>query len=739
MIVNDDRPRHLAAAMLALAAAALLLVRPQVAAAQEAAGEPPRYRQAMDHLEAGDTAAAMVRLREVVRDQPRYGPAFLRLGSLLSARASEVETEFGDRSEAEDMLERAFRLMGAEPEVLLEYGLLLRKKQSRVDAKRILDRAWEAAEEKGASFSAAQRARLHYELGRIYEAWWEDWQGLIQIPETAEGIRCSRAEAPLPHGQLAVLCPERWAEQLEGVVPLADLKSDEHRRMIAHFRLALEADPAHVDAATRLLGHLADAELWREYEETARHLLRYAPTDPRAHLFLGLGLHERGRDGEADRAFARALELLPPAERRVFNDVEPLLRREDRAAYRAADSVARVRVQRVVFTGKDPLFLTPANERRLEHYARLAWAELKFAAPASGLRGWESDRGRIWVRYGAPWRSYQCCYGAAYGGQSGRTVYWSYGVEGPLFTFERSLTYRRARFTDPAATLADELEATAPEAYRPRAVTAVHPLPHQVARFRGSGPELTRVEIYAAPPVDSLFAAPGSRVETGIFTFLPDYTPIWERRALADVRESGVSLTYRFELAPGTYRYALEARLMGPDSLPRPAARERASVQAQGFPPGRLALSDLLLAADTVRPRTPSPVAREELVVAPLRGTDVRAGEPIHLYLEVYGLTPDSGGIGHYRAELAVEDSTSRNVAERLLRAGREVLGRGAPDARVGWERQARVVDDVVPEYLSVEVPRLDPGEYVVRVRVVDARTGEEAERVRRVRVLPDG
>ncbi|HUH12456.1 MAG TPA: GWxTD domain-containing protein, partial [Longimicrobiales bacterium] len=498
-----------------------------------------------------------------------------------------------------------------------------------------------------------------------------------------------------------------------------------------HFRLSLEADPGSTDAAARLLGHLADAQEWAEYDEVARLMVRRAPDDARSHLFRGLGLHERGRDAEAEVAFRRALELLPAPERRVFEDVEPLLPSRLKGEYATRDSAGRAETARLIFTGKDPLFLTEANERRLEHFARLAWAELKFSAPASGLRGWSSDRGRIWVRYGKPGRSYQCCYAAA--GQ--RNVYWSYGRHGPLFTFTRNLTYRRASFTDAAGQLSEELEATAPELYRPRTVTTLHPLPHQLARFRGSEPRLTRVELYAAPPLDSLFAAPGSRVETGVFTFLEDYTPLWEQRAVLDVSDRGVALTYRFEVPAGRFRYGIEARLAGPDSLPRPAARAREVLRAEDFGAGRLAISDLLLTAVPVIARTEGPTRRDQLVLSPLRGTTLAAGEPIHLYFEVYGLEAGEAGVAGYRAELAVEDSTQRNVAERLLRAGRELVGTGTPETRVSWERQMRVEDDLVPEFLSVEVPRLPAGDYVVRVRITDVATGRSAERVRHLSV----
>src|SRR5690606_24827883 len=53
-------------------------------------------------------------------------------------------------------------------------------------------------------------------------------------------------------------------------------------------------------------------------------------------------------------------------------------------------------------TSKDPRYLTYYNERKLEHYARLVYADLLYASEDLKLRGWDTERGRILVRYGVP-------------------------------------------------------------------------------------------------------------------------------------------------------------------------------------------------------------------------------------------------------------------------------------------------------------------------------------------------
>lgn len=711
-----------------LVAFALTAFGPPEAGAQEAMA-PAGYRQALESLATGDTAAAIDRLREVVEEEPDFGPAFFRLGAVLTDLDPGHETKYAGRREAKRMLDRAYRLMGQDPELLLEYGLLLRKKQIRNDAKRVLNLAWERAEERGRALAPRDRARFHYALGRYYEEYHQDWQDAVMIPPTAPRITCEGLIGATP-----THCPEAWFAQTDHALPLESLNDDDRLRMVGHFERAIEADPSHVDATRSLLSYFADNAQWDRYDAVAAGFLAAAPEEPRSHLFLGLGLHERGRDEEAGVALRRGVALMGPDEREFFEDITPLLPRDEREGFAAVDGAARVALERAWYTAKDPLYLTEVNERELEHYARLAWAELYFAEPGSGKSGWESDRGRIWIRYGRPVRRTKCCYGSLT-----RTINWSYGPRGPVFTFEKRRTKRTAAHTNLSYRYALNLEAVYPEDYRPTMVTEFLGIPHQVARFRGTRRDLNRVEIYAAPDAEALGAEPGDVLETGIFTFLQDFTPVWEKRVPARVTPEGVALTYRFEVPYGSYRYGIEARTEGPDDVARPAARLRATVDTRQYSGRILAISDLLLAADTVRPLVSTPTRREHLEVRPLRGTTVEVGDPVHLYFEVYGLSATEDGYGRYAAEIALEDSTRRNFAIRVLRAAADVIGLDRGETRVRWEREARVEDSLVPEYVSLVAADTYSGEYVLRVRLTDRATGQETESTRRIRVVPRG
>src|SRR5574341_1482517 len=84
-----------------------------------------------------------------VQDPGAPPPAYTAALEHLTAQDGEVPSQFRERLEAERALQRARQLLGDDPEVLLEFGLLLRKQQSQIDARRVLERAARAAERRG--------------------------------------------------------------------------------------------------------------------------------------------------------------------------------------------------------------------------------------------------------------------------------------------------------------------------------------------------------------------------------------------------------------------------------------------------------------------------------------------------------------------------------------------------------------------------------------------------------------
>ena len=74
-----------------------------------------------------------------------------------------------------------------------------------------------------------------------------------------------------------------------------------------------------------------------------------------------------------------------------LTDEEKISEEDDPVAYRAQ-----------YWISQDPRLLTVYNERKLEHYFRQTYADLLYRSEGLNLRGWETERGQILIRYGPP-------------------------------------------------------------------------------------------------------------------------------------------------------------------------------------------------------------------------------------------------------------------------------------------------------------------------------------------------
>jgi GWxTD domain-containing protein len=96
------------------------------------------------------------------------------------------------------------------------------------------------------------------------------------------------------------------------------------------------------------------------------------------------------------------LATMPPYQKWMVQDVAYIISDEERAAFRQLTTdEEREHFIEQFWLRRDPTPGTPENEMKEEHYRRIAYANQHFA-PASGLAGWKTDRGRIYIIYGPP-------------------------------------------------------------------------------------------------------------------------------------------------------------------------------------------------------------------------------------------------------------------------------------------------------------------------------------------------
>ncbi len=681
----------------------------------------------------GDTIRALGHIERAVTIDPGYAEAHFLKGLYHARQAPRGTGDFRRRIIAREALDLAVRHDPENPLYLLELARLLMMQEIRVDARRMLRRALDVAERA----DAPTLAEVHYQLGIFSETTWRRLRYRRLLPI---GIAELRGDIAFESANYV------WdALQASGYAPGQGAAARE--AMLDHFHRALTADPAHVGAATHLLAFYYDTGRMAEFMAEAQRFVRAVPSEPRAYLALGLGLHAEGRDDEAAGAFEYAVELLAEETRADFMAVSRLLTQDDAEIFEARVGADPADAARRFWTAWDPLYLTPSNEYWAEYLSRMAYVDLRFGLPEYDVPGWRTDRGDIWVRYGRPLR--QASFGAntTAGGDMesvGRvTTVWSYGRNGPVFVFRGMPGYRGATFANDFRFYAENYRARQPARMTAPSLPALLEVPAQIARFRGVDGEID-LEVYAAVPLDSLREVVGvaaATFETGLFVVEPDGAEI---RRVTEAREvtfeagRALPMSWRTTVPAGQpHIVSAEAR----DPLSWAAAVHRARVDARSFPAGEPSVSDILLTR-SLEVVTDPPRTRTDFRMVPEPTLTYAPDDEIGIYFELYNLLPDSDRLASYDLELAV-------TVEEIHRTGSfvQLLGEladrwgltaeGDQAVRLTFSKQNRVLArDMLPEYFTIQLDEPPPGRYGLRLRVLDrnARLQLEVEREFQVR-----
>ena len=177
-------------------------------------------------------------------------------------------------------------------------------------------------------------------------------------------------------------------------------------KAIAYLEKCIKVDPRFRDAYYQLgLVHFESSQP-EGLVRVSKQLLKQMSDDKDGLLFCGLGFQSLGNEEVAYKYYTRALRQMDPEERAMMESVDLIATKEEHKQIALAsvqdtsqtweDSAARARFWR----RQDPLFLTEFNERRMEHYGRVAYANLRFSRPSRRIEGWQTDMGKAYIRFG---------------------------------------------------------------------------------------------------------------------------------------------------------------------------------------------------------------------------------------------------------------------------------------------------------------------------------------------------
>ncbi|MFO7768417.1 MAG: GWxTD domain-containing protein [bacterium] len=705
--------------------------------------------EARRRIESGEGMAAHRLLQPLLRGERAKEAEIWHLDGLALLESGEP----GGRQLGEERIREALRRAPGN----LRYRLTL----ARVLNRRTLDR-----------YADRELDRIISEVPAAADAW--ALKGAIRVELFwALGWRAGGWSAPLESRPLTV--PEARAQAVD------------------HLNRALVLDPGNALASWWLGVDRLMGEEWLEAVEVLSHMIRHGVHRAEAYLGRGWALQSLGQLDLAWRDYSRGRELLADEMRGAAEDPRWLLPPsaggitgvggEEGGRGVAGEEEGRgsglfpLPEKPQFWKSRDPLFSTPLNERLLEQYRRFAKVAWLYAIPDLGLRGWETQRGRIYLRYGDPEevdsQADEIRYamegrvsadspddtgeGVAWvrvkaeGMQNGVKETWYY----PDFTFPFAggmtsgnlrlwaTDSRSDRVVDTSAELREQAERL-PSLDRVVGGREVVRASARWYRFRETDGTQTLLPVLARRP--SFLDEEAGEVPVHLIVLDEGWEQLQRLRTSLPPAAAGTGRgrTWSgpaFSLGPTAAKRTEFAALEIVPEGEGPAAADRDTLDV--LSPRGLGLSSLVLASRvapaSAAARWPqdSHLTRGDRAIVPHPEPSFRIGEPLVLYFEVYGLAKDEVNATSYGVRLTV---TARRSGGRIPLvdvlgplAGREEEEEGS--VRITMDRVGIRTD--VPEEVRIVFPGgEDADRYRLTVEVEDRVRGERVSRSLELRLL---
>ncbi len=560
---------------------------------------------------------------------------------------------------------------------------------------------------------------------------------------------------------------ETFAKKIQPPTGDADYAS-----ALEQFRTAMRARPNALQYSRHMYMGLAVGKQWEALLTLASSRATASAFDADARLARGLALQRLRRAPEAKAAFDSALVMMDENESGNLFRIDRILptganvltgaRGMDQKSFATLPAGQRTTMSALFWTLNDPNPATPENEAYLEFMARIVQADWQWSDAIQGLRGVDTDRGDIFVRYGPPDDEmtlngissvqqdigvFQESGGSSSSQDVGSTIAWIYN-SGEVFFFDVAPGFGTARTPLTDQKYVAEVGSVKPAAWtNVAAPRRVDSLPLRTVRFRGPG-DSTDVVIVSRIPLRSLVADTLSALDSTSIdgTLRVDVATI-DGAARVVSRDStkanltrqnfshSTTRTWTRRVGTGAAFVRVDATLVAAHSDEQRAAMATTAVDAPR--PSGFALSDVLLVTAASTP-TGNAARWRDLNVTPSIGT-YRAGDKIGLAWETYDLT-ETGGNNKYRIALHVERLKRTGAAGLAIRLV-DQLGALLKQERATSDQLTLTFDRTVAarpiqvDYLALDWQGDARGEYRLVLTITDLQTNKITNRETRFRI----
>ena len=451
-----------------------------------------------------------------------------------------------------------------------------------------------------------------------------------------------------------------------------------------------------------LLGILYfEDKYWDTFHALMQALRAQYPDDKNALLFCGLAAYQRGEFNDSHNYYQRALGLMSVEERELLESIDLLALEEDHASRDTTQTIDALLEREMFWKRQDPLYLSDFNERKMAHFGRMAYANLRFRRFLDDVEGWQTDMGKTYIKFGR-YRQRMTIYKATWDSKevlnAAMMEFWYYenfqfkfcGTTDDIWHFCGGAVVERPSWVPAVGTSAFDIplgspgSGRSPSSFVPRTLAEAshhifkkiaqrfvdpylnrkYTLPYQIAAFEEQ--DSVRIELSYMIPKDRL----KENSETGkvsfwdgVFLFDEQWQDIYNDRksrtltlspqklaqnAAARHRNDHLLISHRVSVRQSSYHFSVEL-LDQTSGLIGVARDEKPFVYNQET----FHLSDLLVGS-AIQAKKVLPESRDDLLITPNPVRTFSPSEPVFIYLELYDLQRDDFGNTQYEISYTI-------------------------------------------------------------------------------------
>ncbi|MBI1937218.1 MAG: GWxTD domain-containing protein [Ignavibacteriales bacterium] len=455
-------------------------------------------------------------------------------------------------------------------------------------------------------------------------------------------------------------------------------------------------------------------------------------------MYLGLVYYLNRENEKASKEFQKAMMKLTPEGLGEFKYETVKILLEPKLGARM-ENMSREEIEALVikfWDMNDPLYLTSYNERILEHYARVAYANLFFWVPELNFTGWKTERGETLLRYGQPLNKIKYRQGAdesAKNWDSPLTEVWVYSDK--YFVFEDVYRNKNFTFSNPergkiAAQFGvnsfedfQNIKQVQFQDYAPSFEGPEFSVPFSTYQFKSEKYYHTDLFLsYNLNPADTSLAVENFNDGYDLGLFLFDL----RGNKIADIKKNYVSNNFD----DGAKHNSILVTTM-PDTLTiafellrkkdKGVFSRHAKYRIKEFRESKMDISGIVLAS-AVEAGSPldGAIIRKNISVIPNPTNKFTRSDQLFVYYEVYNLAMNREKLTSFDQEITIRKKDEDSQLGGILNKVGDILGIGKSGEKITLTSHYQTLERNPQIYLQLDLSGYEPANYIVTITIKD-------------------